>query len=111
MGLRPGGGGAGAGLRPGGAGGGLRPGASLGGGAGAGGGGGGVGGGASGGSALGSSSGGVNMQRVNPVRRSAPPVPDEFVPMGKKDETGRMTYSKDDLLKYSGLTERWDGSF
>lgn len=105
MSLRPGGGGTGAGLRPGGAGAGLRPGgASLGGGAGAGVGGGAGGGGGSG--AGGSSSGGGNSQRVNPVRPNAPPVPTEFVNIGKIDDTGRMIYSKTELLVFSGLTER-----
>lgn len=99
MGLRPGG--AGAGLRPGG-GSGLRPGgAPLGGGAGAGGGGaGGSGSGPPGGAAA------VTLPQCNPVRPGAPPVPEKFVPMGQKDGTGRMIYTRNELLTYSGLTER-----
>lgn len=117
MALRPGG--AGAGLRPGG-GVGLRPGgAALGGGAGAGGGGstgggsvgGMVGAGAGVGSAPGAGAGGPpggagNVQRVDPNRRGAPPVPKDFVPLGKKDDFGRLIYSKTELMTYSGLTEK-----
>lgn len=98
MGLRPGG--AGAGLRPGG-GLGLRPGgAPLGGGAGAGGGGAGSSGGAPAGGAA------VSLPQCNPVRPGAPPVPSKFESMGEKDDTGRIIYSKNDLMLYSGLTER-----
>lgn len=93
MGLRPGGGG-GTGLRPGG-GAGLRPGgAPLGGGAGAGGG-------AAGGAAA------PGLPQCNPVRPGAPPVPKEFLQIGQKDEGGRLTYTKNDLMAYSGLTERY----
>lgn len=103
--LRPGGGlrpgGAGTGLRPGG-GSGLRPGgAPLGGGAGAGGGGAGAGG---GGGVPGGAT--VGLPQCNPVRPGAPPVPKEFLAIGQKDESGRTIYTKNDLMAYSGLTER-----
>lgn len=103
MGLRPGG----TGLRPGG-GSGLRPGgAPLGGGAGAGGGGAG-----GGGSGSGAPSGAAaGLPQCNPARPGAPAVPKEFLPIGQKDESGRMIYSKNDLMAYSGLTERWDLNF
>ena len=98
MALRPGGGG---GLRPGG-GVGLRPG---GGGAGVGAGSGGV---VGVGASLGAVPGGAagNVQRVDPNKRNAPPVPTEFVPLGSKDDAGRMIYTKQELLTYSGLTEK-----
>lgn len=100
MGLRPGGmGSGGAGLRPGGggAGAGLRPGGAS------------LSGGASGGSSASSAGGSASAgggQRVNPVRPGAPPLPTEFLPIGRKDDAGRLVYSKSDLLLYSGLTER-----
>lgn len=108
MGLRPGGGGTG--LRPGG-GVGLRPGgAPLGGGAGAGGGGAGAGAGAGGGGGGGGGTGGaaVVLPQCNPVRPGAPPVPTEFLAIGQKDDGGRMIYTRNDLMAYCGLTERWD---
>lgn len=106
MGLRPGGiSTGGTGLRPGGGGSGLRPGgASLGSGAGGGAGGSFGSGGAGGGAGAGG--GGPNLQRVNPQRPGAPALPTEFVEIGHKDETGRMIYSKTDLMVYSALTER-----
>lgn len=50
--------------------------------------------------------GAVNVQRVDPNRRGAPPVPQEFVPLGNKDDFGRLIYSKVELMTYSGLTEK-----
>lgn len=107
-GLRPGGG---FGLRPGGAGA-LRPGgaalgAGAGGGRGAGAGAGVTGGRGGGGVAAAASSGAAaNVQKVNPFRTGAPALPEKFVELGSKDESGRIVYSKMELYTYSALTDR-----
>lgn len=96
----------------------LRGGASLGGTAGASGLGGGRGGAFDGGRRFFGGGGGdrgewarSGVSRCNPTRPGAPPVPTEFVELGTRDENGRIFYSKAELMRYSGLTDRWGFPF